>query len=130
MLTKASDNRIDCLKLNKFAFNRFAQEVMSFQMFIFDCLIFHFIQIITCSSDFFWHNRNDEKGEMFFQHRRDVQVNLVITHQDECPCTVLLCERQFCHFLRFPFHAKRTVFCCRTKESLISILLSPKTVGR
>lgn len=109
MLTKGSDNRRDCLKLNKFAFNRFAQEVMSFQMFIFDCLIFHFIQIITCSSDFFQHNRNDEKGEMFFQQGRGVQVNLVITHQDECPYTVLLCERQFCHFLKFPLCRKEPV---------------------
>lgn len=43
---------------------------------------------------------------MFFQKGRGVQVNLVITHQDECPYTVLLRERQFCHFLKFPLRRK------------------------
>lgn len=129
MLTKESDNRIDGLKLNKFAFNRFAQELMSFQMFVFDCLIFRFIQIITCSSDFFQHNRKDEKGEMFFQQRRDVQVNLVITHRDECPYTVLPCERQFCHFRKFSLCKKdRFLLGNNIKSHFYSILT--KTVGR
>lgn len=70
------------LKLNKFAFNRCEQGVMSFEMFIFDGVIPSLFKIITCPSDFSNTMGGMKGGKWPFRRRHDVKVNAVITCRD------------------------------------------------